>query len=256
VLADLKTQFNVIVALTIRDLQGLMKSYNYGFAWALLEPIMFIGIMRVARSAFKGLTPPDMPATTFLVVGIIPFYLYVAAVGSVYKAIAEPDKMLRFPRVTPVDLAIASSLSDFCIYLTIYAIFLIPASIYDGVFPPENGLKLLIVVIVFWIMGMALGFVVGTAARVFPPIKQFVGYYNLLNRMAGGMLFVITMLPSEFWPYLTWNPVLHCSEMIRDAWFATYTSPVASPAYVFECIIGLLLLGLSLERYQRRVPYV
>src|SRR6185312_15070103 len=118
-----------------------MKSYNYGFAWALLEPIMFIGIMRVARSAFKGLTPPDMPATTFLVVGIIPFYLYVAAVGSVYKAIAEPDKMLRFPRVTPVDLAIASSLSDFCIYVTIYAIFLIPASIYDGVFPPQNGLK-------------------------------------------------------------------------------------------------------------------
>jgi capsular polysaccharide transport system permease protein len=256
VFADIRTQLNVIVALTIRDLQSLMKSYNYGFAWALLEPIMFIGLMRVARSAFKGLTPPDMPPTTFLIVGIIPFYLYVASVSAVYKAVAEPDNMLQFPRVTPIDLAISSALSDFCIYITIYAVFLIPASIYEHVFPPENGLKVIAVVITMWVMGVALGFVVGTAARVFPPIKQFVGYYNLVNRMAGGMLFVITMFPSVYWPYLTWNPILHCSEMIRDGWFVTYTSPVADPMYVFYCILGLLLLGLSLERYQRRVPYV
>lgn len=254
--ADIKTQFNVIVALAIRDLQSLMKSYNYGFAWALLEPIMFIGIMRVMRSAFKGLTPPDMPPTTFLIVGIIPFYLYMSAVGSVSKAIGGQDNMLQIPRITPIDLAISSALSDFCIYVTIYALFLIPVSIYDQVFPPENGLKVVLVVITMWVMGVALGLVVGTAARVFPPVKQFVSYYNLINRMAGGMLFVITMIPSAYWPYLTWNPLLHCSEMIRDGWFVTYTSPVADPMYVFLCILGLLLLGLSLERYQRRVPYV
>src|SRR5271169_4087835 len=89
VFADIKTQFNVIVALTIRELQSLMKSYNYGFAWALLEPIMFIGIMRVARSAFKGLTPPDMPPTTFLIVGIIPFYSYIAIITAAYGAVSE-----------------------------------------------------------------------------------------------------------------------------------------------------------------------
>ena len=255
-LADLNTQRNVIAALTIRKLQGLMKSYNYGFAWALLEPIMFIGLMRLARKAFSGLTPPNMPPTTFLVVGIIPFYLYVAAVSSVSRALAEPDNMLQFPRVTQVDVAVASALSDCCIYLTIYAIFLIPASVVEQVFPPQNGLKLMVVVLTLWTMGMALGFVVGTAARVFPPIKQFVGYYNLVNRMVGGMLFVITMIPSAYWPYLSWNPVLHCSEMIRDAWFSTYTSPIASPLYVFYWIVGLLLLGLSLERYQRRMPYI
>jgi hypothetical protein len=44
--------------------------------------------------------------------------------------------------------------------------------------------------------------------------------------------------------------------MMRDAWFVTYTSPVASPAYVMEWILGLLLLGLSLERFVRRVPYL
>jgi capsular polysaccharide transport system permease protein len=256
VIAALRTQFSVIRALTIHDLQGLMKGYNYGFAWALLEPMMFIGVMRLVRSAFKGLTPPNMPPTTFLIVGIVPFYMFMSAMGSAGKAVSQSDSMLKFPRVTPIDIAIASALSDFCIYFTLYCIFLVPISIYDGVFPPENGLEVFSTVVLLWVLGVSCGFVTGTAMRVFPPIKQFVGYSNLINRMAGGMLFVVTMFPSEYWPYFTWNPVLHCEEMLRDGWFVTYTSPVADPAFVLECILGLALLGLSLERYQRRIPYV
>jgi capsular polysaccharide transport system permease protein len=256
VFADLKTQFSVIRALAVHELQGLMKTYNYGFAWALLEPIMFIGIMRLARSAFKGLTPPDMPPNTFLIVGIVPFYMYMSIVGAVYKGVADSDAMLAFPRVTPVDVAIASALQEFCIYFTLFCIFLLPVSIHDGVFPPQNGFEVFSAVLLLWLLGVSVGFVVGPAMRVFPPVKSFVGYTNLVNRMVGGMLFVITMFPSTFWPYFTWNPVLHCMEMLRDGWFVTYTSPVADPLYVMECIMGLLLLGLSLERYQRRMPYV
>lgn len=255
-LADLKTQFNVVKALTIHELQDLGRTLNYGFAWALLEPIMFIGILRAARSAIKGLTPPDMPPTTFLVVGIIPYYMYIASMGAVYKSVSESDRMLQFPRVTPIDVAIAASLSDFCIYFAVYIIFVVPSSIYERVFPPENGLKVFAMYTVLWLLGISFGFVFGAIARVFPPIKNFISYYNVLNRMIGGMLFVITMFPSVYWPYLTWNPVLHCMEMIRDGWFITYTSPVANPAYVAEWILGLLVLGLSLERYQRRMPYV
>jgi len=256
VLADLRTQFRVISALTIHELQGLMKGYNYGFAWALLEPMMFIGVMRIARSAFKSLTPPDMPPTTFLIVGIVPFYMFMNAMSSVGKSVSGTDSMLKFPRVTPVDVAIASALSDFCIYFTLFCTLLLPISFYDGVFPPDNGMEVFSAMIALWVLGVSVGFVTGTAMRVFPPIKQFVGYTNLINRMAGGMLFVVTMFPSEYWPYFTWNPVLHCEEMLREGWFTTYTSPVASPGFVMECILGTLLLGLSLERYQRRIPYI
>jgi capsular polysaccharide transport system permease protein len=256
VLAELRTQFNVVKALAINELQDLGKTYNYGFAWALLEPIMFIGIMRAARSAFKGLTPPDMPPTTFLIVGIVPYYMYLSAMASVYKSLGNADKMLQFPRVTPIDMALAAALSDFCIYFAVYCFFLLPVSIYEKAFPPENALKVFSMYCVLWVLGVAFGFVAGAAARVFPPIAKFIGYYNIINRMLGGMLFVITQIPSIYWPYLTWNPILHCMEMIRDGWFVTYTSPVADPAYVAEWILGLLLLGLSLERYQRRLPYV
>jgi capsular polysaccharide transport system permease protein len=256
VLADLRTQFNVVVALAIRELQGLQRQYNYGFAWALLEPIMFIGIIRMMKSFIKGMTPLDMPPTTFLVIGIIPSYLYVGTMSAVYKVIGEQDKLLQFPRVTQVDLALASALRAFCIYFALFCVFAVPASIYEGVWPPENGMKVVLVFIAMWALAVGLGFIIGAARRVFPPIRQFVSYYTLANRMVGGMLFVITQIPTTLWPWFTWNPVLHCEEMIRDGWFVTYTSPIASPGYVMEWMLGLFLLGLSLERFVRRVPYI
>jgi capsular polysaccharide transport system permease protein len=247
---------NVISALTIREMQGLQKQYNYGFAWALLEPIMLIAILRLLKSLLKGLTPPDMPPTTFIVLGIIPSYLFMDAIGAVMKGMGAQDKLLAFPRVTPVDLALAAAMRAFCIYFLLFCLFVVPASIFEQVWPPQDGLKVVLAVIAMWLLGTGLGFVFGAIRRVFPPIRQFVSYYGLVNRMAGGMIFVITMIPSLLWPYLTWNPVLHCTEMIRDAWFVTYTSPIASPAYVLEWILGLWCLGLSLERFVRRVPYI
>ncbi len=69
-----------------------------------------------------------------------------------------------------------------------------------------------------------------------------------------GAFFVITTLPPGAWPYLDWNPLLHIDELMRVYWFTTYNSPVASPSYLVFCLMGLLVLGLSLERFIRRVP--
>ncbi len=255
-LADLRTQLNVIAALTIRGLQSLQRTYNYGFAWALLEPLMFIAILRIARSFLKGLTPGTLPPTTFIVLGIIPSYMFLNAMSSVMKATGDQDKMLQFPRVTPVDIGIASALQSFCIYFVLFLVFVIPSSIIEHAWPPQNVLEVLFALFAMLTLGISLGFVFGAVRRVFPPIKQFVSYYTLANRMIGGMMFVITSIPSVYWPWLTWNPLLHCSEMIRDGWFVQYTSPIASPGFVLEWILGMLLLGLSLERFVRRIPFI
>jgi len=256
VLADLRTQLNVIVALTIRELQGLQKQYNYGFAWALLEPLMFIAILRLAKAFLKGLTPGGLPPTTFIVLGIIPNYMFLNAMQAVMKTVGDQDKMLLFPRVTPLDIGIASALRAFCIYFVLFWVFVGPSSIIEKAWPPQNILEVLFAMFSLLTFGISLGFIFGSVRRVFPSVRQFVSYYTLANRMIGGMMFVITQIPSPYWPYLTWNPVLHCSEMIRDGWFVQYTSPIASPTYVLEWILGMLLLGLSLERFVRRIPYI
>jgi len=256
-LQELKTQINVIGALTIYDLQGQMKKYNHGYAWVILEPMMFIAFIRLARQFFSPLAPPnDMPPLTFYTLGIVPLFLFMDVMKEVFTAAGSPSKLYQFPRVTPVDLAIAQGLASFCIYFVLFWIFLLPISIYEGAWPPENALGVMVTLLAIWLLAAAIGFVCSAAFRVFPPVTQFIAYFTRALRMIGGMFFVITMLPTTVWPYLTWDPVLHLNEFMRDTWFASYTSPVADAGFVAECTLGLLLLGLSLERFMRRVPYI
>jgi capsular polysaccharide transport system permease protein len=254
-LSELRTQFNVIKTLAIHNLQGQMKTYNYGFAWILLEPLIYIGAFRMARQAMGSSTPAaGMTPLMFYLLGILPLYSSFDGIKA-FALVANPSNLLSFPRVTPVDLAVSAGVASFSIYFLLFWTVAIPVSIYEQVWPPQNIVLIIYALIVGWIFGMATGFALSGVYRVFPPIKQFVGYIVFGLRMLSGFFFCIVMVPVAYWPYLTWNPLLHVTEMVRDGWFESYTSPIASPMFVLECTIGMLLLGLSVERYMRRVPY-
>jgi capsular polysaccharide transport system permease protein len=255
-LKDLKTQFNVLKALTIYNLQGQMSSYKYGFAWMLLEPVIYIVGFRLMRQFFGNLAPPSgMTPLMFYILGVLPLYLTFVGIKG-FSVGASQSALLAFPRVTPVDLTLAAGLSSFCIYFVLFWIVVLPISLYEHVWPPENILKVMLGLIAAWMLGVSFSFSISGAFRVFPPVKQFVSYLSFGLRVASGMFFCITMVPILVWPYLSWNPLLHVTELLRDGWFESYVSPIASPTLVMEWIMGLLLLGLSIERFMRRVPYL
>jgi capsular polysaccharide transport system permease protein len=252
----IRTQFNVLKALTIHNLQGQMSGYKYGFAWLILEPLVFIAGFRLARKFFGGLaSPAGMTPLMFYVLGVFPIYLCFAGIKT-FTIPASRSKLLAFPRVTELDLTLAAILASFAIYFLLFWLVAVGVSNYENVWPPQNILEIMLALMGSLIIGTAVGLFFSGLVRVFPPMKQFVGYLNFAVRMASGMFFCITMIPITVWPYLTWNPVLHLTEMTRDAWFESYVSPIASPAYVAECALGLLLLGLLVERYMRRIPKV
>jgi capsular polysaccharide transport system permease protein len=253
--SDLRTQFNVLRTLAIYNLQGKMKTYNYGFAWVLLEPILFIGAFRLGRQLLGGRgTAAGMTPLMFYLLGVLPLYACFDGMRS-YGTLSGSSSLLAFPRVTRADIAIANGIASFAIYFLLFWLLSVPVSIYEGVWPPQNVIPIVLGMILSWIMGLAVGFAISGLNRVFPPMKQFFGYIIFGLRMISGFIFCIVMIPVAYWPYLTWNPLLHVTEMARDAWFESYVSPIASPLYILECTVGLLLLGLSVERYMRRIPF-
>lgn len=254
-LEELKTQFNVLKAVTIYDLQGQMRSYNYGFAWLLLEPLIYIAGFRLMRQVLGSMAAPSgMTPIMFYVLGVMPLYLAIDGIRS-YAIVANPSKLLSFPRVTPIDLALGSAISSFAIYFILFWVISIPVAIYEKAWPPDNILPVMFALIAAWMLGIAFGFIISGAYRVFPPIKQFVSYTSFGLRMTSGMFFCVTMIPIAWWPFCSWNPFMQTTELARDGWFEGYVSPIASPLFVCECILAMLLLGLSIERFMRRVPY-
>lgn len=256
-LKEFKTQFDVLKALSVYDLQGQMKSYNYGFAWVILEPLLYIGAFRLMRQMLGTFNPPSgMTPSMFYILGILPLYLGFEGLRGYTILAKPPGKMMAFPRVTPVDLSLASSIGSFAIYFALFWMIALPVSIYENVWPPKNLFAVMVSLIFAWMVGVSAGFVLAGAYRAFPPTKQFVSYLVFGLRVASGMFFCITMIPIQWWPYLSWNPLLQVTEMARAAWFESYVSPIASPLFIVECILVMTLLGLSMERYMRRMPYL
>jgi capsular polysaccharide transport system permease protein len=253
---SLRAQMNTLTALTVHELVARGKAYNYGYVWLVLEPVIYIGFMRLMKSVFSGLTPPSgMTPLTFYTLGVVATLMSFEIIGDVYMAAGSASRLLSFPSVTVVDLALAQSLASFCIYFAIFWVFLVPISIYEGAWPPHDILELMLAFVELCALSVGLGFVLSGVYRVFPMMSKFWSMVTRVLRLISGMVFCITMIPLSGWPYLTWNPILHCSEMFREAWFGSYVSPIADPLYVAEWVLGLLVLGLSIERFMRRIPY-
>jgi capsular polysaccharide transport system permease protein len=60
------------------------------------------------------------------------------------------------------------------------------------------------------------------------------------------VFFSLQDLPEEFWPYLTWNPLVHFNELARYACFESYGQKGVSLSFTIEITLVFLFLSLSM----------
>jgi capsular polysaccharide transport system permease protein len=248
-------QLNVIKALTIRELQGSNSNYNYGYAWAFLEICLTLAVLLVLKTFIRGLSPPDMPPILFLLLGAIPWYTFHGAANSMLQVVSQRKNLLSLPGVTTVDIMLAKATSVLCIYGSIFFLALVGSDYFEAAGLPRFATGLVLTYFASWVLGIGFGMTLMPIVRVFPPGTKFLSLIWRFGLLLSGVYFTITAMPETYWGYLTWNPMLHVSELMRTYWFSTYQTPIGSPLYLSACVLGMLAFGLSLERYVRyRAP--
>jgi capsular polysaccharide transport system permease protein len=248
----LETQFQIIRALAIRDMQSQQADLVHGFAWVFFDAFLAFAGLLIMRLAIRGFNPPGVPPMTFLVSGLVPWLMFSACYNLPDGAIRRGRKLLTLPRVTELDLVVASALRIFMTFAVLYVILGPIACFYDHVPFPRVPIGILLLFLAMWVMGVSFGLLLMAMNRVYPPAAKFVTFFLRFSTIFSGVIFNVTMFPPIFWPYLAWNPFLHIEQLLRTYWFYTFDSPIGSPLYVAQCLVGLLFLGLLLERYARR----
>src|ERR1700733_12138166 len=107
VLNPFLTQMRVIGALAIRGMQTQNAKFELGFAWALVEVLMYFAVISMVRVFIRAFMPPNMPPFTFLVLGVLPWITFMHTVNATHSVIAQERKLLVLPLITPLDLVIA-----------------------------------------------------------------------------------------------------------------------------------------------------
>jgi capsular polysaccharide transport system permease protein len=251
----LKSQFNIVIALTLRQIRNQNSKMNYGYVWALVEVILSLAFLSLIKLVVRGFTPPGMPPLTFLVSGIMPWMTFLNTMTSTELIITRNKNLLRIPGVMPLDIVMANALQIFCTYGVVYIGVAIATSYFEGSGFPRFPIGIIANFIFSSILGLSLGLVLMPLIRVLPLSGSLIHPFFRLGMLFGGVFIVISVWPEYYWPYLTWNPMLHVMELDRTYWFSTYQTPVGNLSYLLKCVVGLLLLGLLIERYARtRIP--
>jgi capsular polysaccharide transport system permease protein len=241
-----------IAALILREMASTYGKSPGGYAWVVLEPALGIALLS-AIFAFGFRTPSlGQNFAMFFATGILPFMMFMSVSGKLAQAVNYSKALLQYPRVTFADTLIARFVLTALTQLLVGFILLTAIRVIWE----TRTVLLLDRAILAYLMAMALGIGVGTMncflMTMFPLWQQA---WSILTRplfLVSGVILLFESLPQVLQDILWFNPLMHVTGEMRDAFYLQYDPTYVSPAYVFGVALVLTLFGLIFLRHYHR----
>lgn len=245
-------QVRMIHALVLRDMMTQYAESRIGYIWKIILPIIAVFIFYTIRN-LRGAAAvsPYMPLGIMMITGFPLWMVFRDTYSHVLSSTDRSDPLLVVPHVTILDMIISKAVAETVSNTLFFIVLSIGGSVLFN-FPPERPAEILIYYLITGWLGGALGLLMCPVHRMFPMVTQILNMFMRIGMWISGVAFCIRQMPSSVWPYLTWNPVLHLTEGVRECWTSNYQSPVFSLVYVLGCCFTMTAAGLLLERGSRR----
>ncbi|HLJ60336.1 MAG TPA: ABC transporter permease [bacterium] len=206
-LRELWAYREVVWAFAERDTRVKYKQAVLGVAWAVLQPLVFLGVFIVVFGRVAHINTGNVPYGALALAALVPWFFVQSSVSFGAQTLLRDSALVRkiyFPREAPVLGAVLSSSLDFCIGLTLVLIL-----------EPFLGGRL------SWYMFLAIPLWAILAVQVTGVVMAF----SALNVYYRDIRYVIP-LAMQLWMYAT--PVAYPLEVVQGRWRTLYV--VANPA--------------------------
>lgn len=242
----------VIIALMLREMSGTYGRSVGGYLWLILEPIGGIALLTLIFS--YGFRSPALGTNfpIFFATGILPFTFFNTVAGNVSSAINFSRALLEYPRVTYIDTIIARALLAALTQLLVSFLLLSALLLYFD----TRTTFILEYALLSYGMAFALALGIGTfncfLFSMFPLWQQA---WSILTRplfIISGVFFLYENFPKALQDILWYNPLVHVTAELRNAFYLQYEPSWVTPVYAFGVAAITGALGIIfLHRYHR-----
>ncbi|EAL8351360.1 ABC transporter permease, partial [Campylobacter jejuni] len=167
--------------------------------------------------------PEGISIFMFLVLGIIPFFMFRSIVTQLMNGIGANLALFAYKPVKPIHVFIARTLLEFCIYFVIFITVLFGAGWFfrlDVI--PVHFLNVAFCILLLMFSGFALGVVFAIIWHFVEPLRTLLAYFSILFYWSSGIIFPTWLMPKPLLDIFYYNPLLHIMENLRYNFFENY----------------------------------
>jgi capsular polysaccharide transport system permease protein len=253
--APKRTAFKIMVAsvhaLLMRELKTRFGSSKLGYFWAIAEPVAQAAILGLIFTLLGRDSVNNIPIALFIFTGILPFKMFAKLLPQLSAGITANKALFAYRQVAPIDPIITRLLIEVTTYVISYTFIMLCLSWLGFNVIPDQLLPLFAANALLILFSAGLGIALCSAVQYWQDTPKLLGMILRPLFYISGVFYSATMIPSQYWYLLDWNPIFHIIELSRDAFFKEYTTPLGDWQYVASCTLVSLALGLSLYRVNR-----
>lgn len=246
----LQLQGRVIQALFLRETKTRFGDRRLGFIWAFLEAILHTLVFVAIRKVLGMSAPPGIPMPLYLLVGIVPFFMFRNTANQIMNCVRGNKALLVFPQVKIMDFVLSRAVLEFVTMVVVMWALVLGMMILGFEVRVQNPLLVLVPFIMFSLFGVGFGLVLLGLNAHFPVTQIIWQQSGRILYFTSGVIITADRIPVQYYDEMAWNPLFQMVEFLRSASFPTYDSSLYFNDwfYVLCWILGLWLVGLVLQR--------
>lgn len=235
---------NVIFALFLRELQSKFND-KLGLSWAFIEPFAFIFVLSVLRSSIGGRDAHGVPVMIFMMIGMLAIRSFIGPLSTVSASLKRNRPLYAFRQVQPIASIITSALLEFSIKGGVVVLLTLSLYFMDMTFIIHNPVLLLTLYFGLWVYSISISLLFAVATAFIPELDKVRNMFVRPMFFISCVFFSLQDIPEEFWPYFTWNPLVHFIELARYACFEEYGDQGVSLQFALLSALTALFFSLS-----------
>jgi lipopolysaccharide transport system permease protein len=235
-----------------RDLRQRYVGSALGFAWAVLNPLLFVSIYAIIFTfIFGGRLSPGAPTAQYalyVVTGLLPWVSFSEVATRSTQAMGEYRNLVKYV-VFPVQILPLTSLyaTAFSQLVGLAAVLVFAVLVRGGLDPTVLLLPLVLLFQFVFLAGVA--WFLGAVGAVFRDVKEILQVLLMIGMFLTPIFYVETLLPRPLRLLILLNPLTHLVRLYRDVLLGVgLQHPESFVTFGLMSLVLLLLGFLAFER--------
>ncbi|HEY5427020.1 MAG TPA: ABC transporter permease [Candidatus Tumulicola sp.] len=236
----------LLYELVVRDIRLRYRGSVLGFAWTLINPILFMLVYTLVFSVYLRSNIRAYPL--FLLSGMIPWMWASSAIGQAVTAIPD-GRMYVGKTLLPAELLVLVPVLSNAVNFLITILLLFPVCVALGVHVGWALLFLPILLLIELCMTLGFSFLVATVNVFYRDLQQLVGYALMALFFLTPIFYARDAVPARLQFLVTFSPIAALISAYQSVFY--YGTPPRWRELAFAAAFSVALFLVSLAYFNR-----